>query len=295
MNKQKSFTLIELLVVIVIIGILAGVIMISTSSSIDKANITKLKIFEESVSNNLTANMVSRWKIDEGFNDIINDSWGNNIGTLVNFVNTDMGGGDGVGTSGWVSESNCVSGTCLKFDGLNDYIQLSNLQNLQNFTISIWIKGLGDSLSGQTGYNTFVGRTSSNRLLYKTDGLLLAQMGAGNHSSILKAPRNQWNQIVYTYNNAITTAKWYINGNSDSEKVGVISIDQSSRIGAFDGVNYMMNGLIDDVRIYNNTLSLSQIKENYIAGLDSLLLQGGISKENYNQRIERLGVVEKKL
>ena len=35
-NKQKSFTLIELLVVIVIIGILAGVIMISTSSSIDK-------------------------------------------------------------------------------------------------------------------------------------------------------------------------------------------------------------------------------------------------------------------
>ena len=293
--NNKSFTLIELLVVIVIIGILAGVIMISTSSSIDKANITKLKIFEESVSNNLTANMVSRWKIDEGFNDIINDSWGNNIGTLVNFVNTDMGGGDGVGTSGWVSESNCVSGTCLKFDGLNDYIQLSNLQNLQNFTISIWIKGLGDSLSGQTGYNTFVGRTSSNRLLYKTDGLLLAQMGAGNHSSILKAPRNQWNQIVYTYNNAITTAKWYINGNSDSEKVGVISIDQSSRIGAFDGVNYMMNGLIDDVRIYNNTLSLSQIKENYIAGLDSLLLQGGISKENYNQRIERLGVVEKKL
>jgi prepilin-type N-terminal cleavage/methylation domain-containing protein len=53
MNKQKSFTLIELLVVIVIIGILAGVIMISTSSSIDKANIAKVKVFEESVQNNL--------------------------------------------------------------------------------------------------------------------------------------------------------------------------------------------------------------------------------------------------
>ncbi len=35
-QNNKSFTLIEILVTIVIIGILAGVIMISTSSSIDK-------------------------------------------------------------------------------------------------------------------------------------------------------------------------------------------------------------------------------------------------------------------
>ena len=44
MRNNKSFTLIELLVVIVIIGILAGVIMISTSSSIDKANFAKAKL-----------------------------------------------------------------------------------------------------------------------------------------------------------------------------------------------------------------------------------------------------------
>ncbi|HOI60223.1 MAG TPA: type II secretion system protein [Candidatus Pacearchaeota archaeon] len=84
--NNKSFTLIELLVVIVIIGILAGVIMISTSSSINKANIAKLKVFEESIENNLAANMVSRWKLDE----IIGaaapyttpDQWGSNTGTL---------------------------------------------------------------------------------------------------------------------------------------------------------------------------------------------------------------------
>jgi len=66
MLKQKSFTLIELLVVIVIIAILAGLITLSTSSSINKANITKLKLFEESVANNFAANMASRWKLDEG-------------------------------------------------------------------------------------------------------------------------------------------------------------------------------------------------------------------------------------
>ena len=55
--NNKSFTLIELLVVIVIIGILAGVIMISTSSSINKASIAKLKVFKESVQNNLAVSM----------------------------------------------------------------------------------------------------------------------------------------------------------------------------------------------------------------------------------------------
>ena len=65
MIKNKSFTLIELLVVIVIIGILAGVIIVSTSSSISKANIAKVKVFENSIQNELGANMVSRWKLDE--------------------------------------------------------------------------------------------------------------------------------------------------------------------------------------------------------------------------------------
>ncbi|MGI6340879.1 MAG: type II secretion system protein [Minisyncoccales bacterium] len=84
-KKNKSFTLIELLVVIVIIGILAGVIMISTSSSIDKANIAKAKVFEESVMNDLAANMTFRWTFDEGSGVDVGDVWNSNNGTLVNF------------------------------------------------------------------------------------------------------------------------------------------------------------------------------------------------------------------
>jgi len=79
--RNKSFTLIELLVVIVIIGILAGVIIVSTSSSINKANLAKVKVFENSVQNELGANMVSRWKLDEGTT-TTPDAWGNNTGTL---------------------------------------------------------------------------------------------------------------------------------------------------------------------------------------------------------------------
>ncbi|MGI6341159.1 MAG: type II secretion system protein [Minisyncoccales bacterium] len=83
-NKQKSFTLIELLVVIVIIGILAGVIMISTSSSIDKANFAKAQAFSSTVQNELLLNLVSEWTFDEPEeNGKTKDTWGNNHGTVV--------------------------------------------------------------------------------------------------------------------------------------------------------------------------------------------------------------------
>lgn len=49
-------------------------------------------------------------------------------------------------------------------------------------------------------------------------------------------------------------------------------------------------GLIDDVRVYNATLSYSQIKQNYVAGLNSLLSNSLISKEEYNERIIALSI-----
>ncbi|MFA7157411.1 MAG: type II secretion system protein [Bacilli bacterium] len=141
-NKQTSFTLIELLVVIVIIGILAGVIMISTSSSIDKASVAKLKVFEESVSNNLADSMVSRWKLDGN----VNDFWGGNNGTNHNVT--------------FPNESQCISGQCGSFNGSTAYIDCGNNAELnfgnRNFTITAWIKTTG------TNYMVILGKGSGN-------------------------------------------------------------------------------------------------------------------------------------
>ena len=292
MNKQKSFTLIELLVVIVIIGILAGVIMISTSSSIGKANIAKIKVFEESVQNNLAANMVSRWALDEGSGAQIKDIWNINNGTLINFSNTSAGAGDGGSVSGWMSESNCIFGTCIKFDGSDDYINCLDSDSLDiknEITLNIWIKPT--NLSG--GTKIFVEKMNAYGLAYHMLANNLS-LYLGN-SPILDYPivlnNNTWYHLIGTWDGSNT--RLYINGtvvNNGSWSGSIIS-DKPLQIGG--GEAWASNwryfkGIVDDVRLYDAALSSSQIKQNYIAGLDSLLSKNLISKEEYNQRIKGL-------
>lgn len=152
-QKKKSFTLIELLVVIVIIGILAGVIMISTSSSIDKANVAKSKVFAESIKNNLLLSLISEWNFEDGAGNIISDSWGNYNLTKYNDVN-------------WIADKQqCIKGGCIFIGGDSDYALTSVDEGImrQNnysgqFTLEIWAQsnyqvGNEKILIGRTGWH----------------------------------------------------------------------------------------------------------------------------------------------
>ncbi|MDD2909772.1 MAG: prepilin-type N-terminal cleavage/methylation domain-containing protein [Candidatus Pacebacteria bacterium] len=298
MNKQKSFTLIELLVVIVIIGILAGVIMISTSSSIDKANIAKVKVFEESVMNNLAANMISRWTLDE----IIDtnktpDQWGSNIGSL-SFDSLIAGYGDNH-TSGPLSEANCVSGTCFKFDGIDDSINcgtdslsFGDAVSDYSFTFSAWIN--------MTNRTNFIILQKPNEYLWTNNNhhrLYLYDNGTGNYiyrnATDLVKYLGQWIFLIAIYDGSKTIEgiKFYINGVETSSygsgSAGTYIAMHKTTSNLSIGANFA-NGAIDDIKIYNAILSSSQIKQNYIAGLNSMLASGTISKEDYNERINAL-------
>ena len=283
MNKEKSFTLIELLVVIVIIGILAGVIMISTSSSIDKANIAKSKVFEESVANNLAANMISRWRLDGN----TNDSWGSNngINSGVTFSN----------------ESICISKECGYFDGA-DYINFNNNNTLNirgDITINFWVNPLygfenvaafilGNGSSSHYGYHVWL--WEAGRIEYRTN-----QEGAQQGTITLNSEisQNTWSYVVITRHG--TNATIYING-IDRTSTHASHIDPDSSVantlcGNYTTTStYRLKGSLDDIRLYNDVLSSSKIKQNYIAGLDSLLSKNLILKEDHDERIEKLGV-----
>ena len=285
--KTKSFTLIELLVVIVIIGILAGVIIVSTSSSIIKASIAKVKVFENSVLNELGANMVSRWKLDEIVGTTTTpDAWGSNTGTF----------GDGVTTSTYPiskEESECVTGKCMYFDGTDDYISLNkNIMGSSSvFTVSHWIK-LSSNQTGKSIFSNGNGRwvtgigdlsagLGDNYIKFYLAGITLYSTYALDVDS--------WYLITCSYDNS--KGKIYINGKLDNsiDRTFVSVNDKINMIGRLSDGGQNFNGLVDDARIYNAALTTAQIKQEYVAGLNSLLANGNISKEKYNERIKNIG------
>ena len=46
--------------------------------------------------------------------------------------------------------------------------------------------------------------------------------------------------------------------------------------------------MIDDIRIYNVSLTASAVREQYAAGLDKLLASGQITNQDYQQRLADL-------
>ena len=293
MNKNKSFTLIELLVVIVIIGILAGVIMISTSSSIDKANVARLKVFSDSLRNSLINNLVSEWKF-EGItaaeqtvtSSDLQDKWGGNNSNIIIH-----------GAPKVKDKEDCASQKCLSFSGTSDYVTCGNgganlnVHSGDSMTVEAWVNlnvlgRLQTITSKWTPWIFFI--TSDNRQCFyiKSNG---ADVSIAANTTL---SAKKWHHVVVVYTKSNLTATFYLDGKLDGSPAFTTGIDNlldgRLQIGGYGNLNTLMNGKIDDVRIYNTSLSSSKIRQDYIAGLNLLLSKSAISNEEYNQRIKEL-------
>jgi prepilin-type N-terminal cleavage/methylation domain-containing protein len=302
MNKiiKQAFTLIELLVVIAIIGILSGLIVISMSGVTEKATIAKAQVFSNSFKNSLMMNLVSEWRFDGTTTDgsaatvsDVLDNWrGLNNGTLSAAPPTIRTG------------SNCVIGSCLQFNGSTNYIEFGSDSSLSMGTgdasFSFWAKfdnalapqyetlicggGTAAPIEGfwirrENGTSRLFGRLYHNAI--NIDGYL---------SSTNSLIDNTWYNIVVMFDrDGLVQA--YINGTKTtysfniSTLTGDVQNNGTVRIGAWSPSSYRLTGKMDEVRLYNAITSISQIKEQYYIGLNSLLANGQINKEEYQNRL----------
>jgi prepilin-type N-terminal cleavage/methylation domain-containing protein len=280
---EKAFTLIELLVVIAIVGIIAGLAVVSMSGATEAARVAKAKSFSSSVRNSLLGNRISEWNFDEGLGTTTTDTIGSSNGTLAN-------------SPAWRSGSNCISGSCLEFDGTNDYVTCGNNPDLDlsgNFTLEVWVYPMQDKssyvfsktdYSGVGGYSIYwSGASNSVRFYYGGS--------ASVDSSAVFTEVNSWVHVVITSKqNALT---FYKNGVSAGTASAIATTNTlnfviGNRPGSEGTAANTFNGRIDGVRLYNEALTASQARDNYLAGLERLLAKNLIARYEYDQRLADL-------
>jgi prepilin-type N-terminal cleavage/methylation domain-containing protein len=286
-KTEKAFTLIELLVVIAIVGILAGLAVVNMSGATEAARIAKLKVYSNSIRSSLMGNRVSEWKFDEVSGSAATDTVGTNNGTLASAPGRRLG-------------SDCVSGGCLLFDGIDDYVDCGNGDNLNianAITIEGWVKWTSATIKEifvkMDNANTSPG---SYEFYQNNSSVAFRTLKGGTMHSLSSSATispNTWAHIVATWDGA--TKKIFINGVQDaSTQAEAAPIDMTTGkfvIGAYANGNYSFNGYIDEVRVYNSALTASAIRDQYAAGLDELLASDQITSQDYKQRIEKLNSI----
>jgi parallel beta-helix repeat protein len=234
----------------------------------------------DSATVNIDDGLVGYWHLDNqsdiGENDTHSYDWsgnGNN-GSVYNGTVMNMVDGVYAGYGG--------------FDGIDDYIDFgsgSSLDNLAqgNFTLSTWI--YPESYGGPTDGRILVKRSGNDGWAFRleSDGgnnLRFATIRGDASSDVIFLSANdtivlnKWQHVVLVFSNDTLNGSFYIDGIEPSYAShyngSTGSADDSSgtlKMGVNQNANNrFFNGSIDEVMIYNRSLTLDEIQELYIKG-----------------------------
>ncbi|MFW6172935.1 MAG: LamG domain-containing protein, partial [Elusimicrobiota bacterium] len=226
---------------------------------------------EKSYCSNPPKELISYWTLDtSGTYDYISENHGTRYGEVTYDV------------EGKVNDS-------YEFDGSNDYIEIEDEDSLDmdsEVTISAWV--YADTTSG---YDVIVSKRNqweqnTNYQFFTYDGELRFFYGSGIFSGYT-INTGEWYHVVVTVKDSSDETKFYVNGNLESTKSDSVSLDPNNailQIGEGYG-NAPWDGKIDDVRIYNRTLSATEIQNLYNSTNDKFPYWGETESVEYDRWI----------
>ena len=215
--------------------------------------------------------LIGYWSFDDESGTVATDHSGNgNDGTLNNMTEGD-----------WVSGK---KGGALEFDGVDDYVSISNSSSLDStgvsgdsYTVALWIKttqqdfvgvlskyeggggvafpyavAVNDCVSNKTGFFIYTGSGST----CDTDVYSNTSVNDG-----------EWHYVVGVRDGS--NLHMYVDGvleNTGSISDSDYSNNSPITIGAYNSGDYYFSGSIDDVRIYNRALTSTDIQALYNSG-----------------------------
>ncbi|MEI7718568.1 MAG: BspA family leucine-rich repeat surface protein, partial [archaeon] len=165
------------------------------------------------------------------------------------------------------------------FNGVDNYVNLGTPAQLQlntsvvNITYSFWIK---DSVRGERNiFRSFYNPRISTILSSSNDSIYITILSGATTTATLVSPTrfldDSWHSVLLTmvyYNSTYTNASLYIDGSFKSS--GYVTHYASlwaNTLGEAAGAAGYYNGSMDEVRIYNRSLSASEISAIYSSGL----------------------------
>jgi len=215
-----------------------------------------------------SAELIGRWKLDEGSGTTAADSVGNNDGTLY-------------GDTSWAEG---ILDGALSFDGDGDYVDCGNdpiFNPSDSFSITLWAyirdwsTGWAESIFSKGGDwdrgGWVVRRFSSEVLVFTGSGFTATTQGENhNLAGNTAPPLNEWvhiacvydvNNMAYIYINGIADARIPASGTVEATDASVYLGTRSNVEGtAPDGWGEsFFDGMLDDVRFYDHALEEAEL------------------------------------
>jgi hypothetical protein len=155
-----------------------------------------------------------------------------------------------------VNSSGGKYGDGLVLDGVGDWIDINTEVSTVPFTVVLWFN------SNKLAYNGLFGAASTSQLIQYSSTRFRLRPPSSKYFDVSTMSLDTWYSLVLTKNETNYT-RLYLNG--DESSTGALQINETFIL---DGIgrattNYYFNGSIDDVMIFNTSLTSAQITEIY--------------------------------
>lgn len=154
------------------------------------------------------------------------------------------------------------SGNSLSFDGVDDYVAITNTDHLEfdsEITLSLWLKP--DRIV--TGERTIIDKSGIFRLA-QVDDRLRVVVGTVDISVDTVFELNQYKNITLTYDQ--DSLKVYVNGKlyiEHKESFNLTNNGENLFVGTSKGKSSYFDGLIDEVRLHHEVLSHEEVLKSF--------------------------------
>jgi len=174
------------------------------------------------------------------------------------------GNGNDAKIMGSLSSAAGVINECLKFDGGGNYVEIPALGSFEQVSLECW--AYEEEFSAIQGIiSTWQWEAGKVHFKFESDQIQVDKNGAGK--IIAECEVQKWCHIIYTTDTIGDSLKLYVDGELAADGpggAGTPELWDERRIGSeHDG--RFLNGMIDEVRVYNRVLSADEVKTNYQA------------------------------